>query len=612
MSTPLRVLIVEDQATDAELIALDLEREGFAADWLRVETENEYLKALLDEPEVVLSDWRLPHFSGMRALELQRSLRPEIPFIIVSGRIGEELAVEVVRQGADDYVTKDHRQRLGIVVKRVLAERRLRGQQAKAKETIDLQVAALEAAANGIVITDRDGMIEWVNSAFSALTGYTAQEVLRRNPRELLNSGAHPRAFYQAMWGTITDGRVWRGEMRNRRKDGTLYDEEMTITPVRDEAGRVSHFIAIKQDVTERMQRERELEGIARLCTSLRATGSRDEMLPIILDEVAGHLGATGGAIELHLRSEGEVEVVLARGSLAETHGMRVPELLGFSALVRTEELATSSHRAAVAAHMPAVALGEHVDVIATVPLVADGVRLGSMSLARPTPLSVSELRAARALADIAASAIQRQSLHEETRHAAVELSAAYETTIEGWSRALDLRDRETEGHTQRVTELTLRLARAAGIGEDELVHVRRGALLHDIGKMGVPDAILLKPGKLTDDEWVVMRQHPTFARDLLEPIEFLHPAIDIPFCHHEKWDGTGYPRGLRAEEIPFVARLFAVVDVWDALRSDRPYRKGWTEEATELHIKDASGTHFDPVAVELFLQVMHAPPASD
>ena len=167
----------------------------------------------------------------------------------------------------------------------------------------------------------------------------------------------------------------------------------------------------------------------------------------------------------------------------------------------------------------------------------------------------------------------------------------------------MDLRDHETEGHSRRVTEMTLRLARAMGLDEAELVHVRRGALLHDIGKMGIPDAILLKPGTLTDEEWQVMRRHPTYAYEMLSPIAFLRPALEIPYCHHEKWDGTGYPRGLKGEQIPLAARIFAAVDIWDALRSDRPYRKGWPEERVCEHIASLAGTHLDPAVVAAFLR---------
>ena len=200
-----------------------------------------------------------------------------------------------------------------------------------------------------------------------------------------------------------------------------------------------------------------------------------------------------------------------------------------------------------------------------------------------------------------------RKRSEEQIRTLNIELTQAYDATIEGWSRALDLRDQETEGHCRRVTELTIRLARSLGIGDDEMVHVRRGALLHDIGKMGVPDRILLKPGPLTDDEWIVMRRHPQMARDMLWPVEFLRPALDIPYCHHEKWDGTGYPCGLSGSEIPLAARLFAIVDVWDALRSDRPYRDAWPVPRVLDHVRGLSGTHFDPHVVHLFLAMMEA-----
>ncbi|MBK8821495.1 MAG: response regulator [Anaerolineales bacterium] len=182
-----------------------------------------------------------------------------------------------------------------------------------------------------------------------------------------------------------------------------------------------------------------------------------------------------------------------------------------------------------------------------------------------------------------------------------LQLLSAYDATIEGWSRAMDLRDKETEGHTQRVTQLSEQLAKIAGIRQDELIQIRRGSLLHDIGKLGVPDSILLTPNKLTDEEWEVMRKHPQYAYEMILPIEYLRPALDIPYCHHEKWDGTGYPRGLKGEEIPLSARIFAIVDVWDALTSDRPYRAAWDKQKTLQYINEQSGKHFDPHIVELF-----------
>ncbi len=186
-----------------------------------------------------------------------------------------------------------------------------------------------------------------------------------------------------------------------------------------------------------------------------------------------------------------------------------------------------------------------------------------------------------------------------------IELTEAYDATIEGWSRALDLRDKETEGHTQRVIVMTVCLAQKAGMSASEIVHVRRGCLLHDIGKLGVPDRILLKAGPLTDEEWVLMRRHPIYAYELLLPITYLRPALEIPYCHHERWDGTGYPRGLNGEQIPLAARLFSVVDVWDALRSKRPYRDGWPDDRVQEYIRTNSGSQFDPEAVALFFEVL-------
>ncbi|BCY19457.1 hypothetical protein hrd7_33060 (plasmid) [Leptolinea sp. HRD-7] len=210
-------------------------------------------------------------------------------------------------------------------------------------------------------------------------------------------------------------------------------------------------------------------------------------------------------------------------------------------------------------------------------------------------------------LAGQTAIAIDSIGMLEQLQRSNIDLRVAYDATIEGWSKALDLRDNETENHTVRVVEMSLRLAEKMGIKNDELIHIKRGAMLHDIGKMGVPDSILHKPGPLTEEEWVIMRQHPQFAYDMLSQISYLHRALDIPSCHHEKWDGSGYPRGLKGEQIPLAARLFAVVDVWDALRSDRPYRKAWDDDRVVDYIKEQSGKHFDPAVVNVFLELLRS-----
>jgi putative nucleotidyltransferase with HDIG domain len=201
-------------------------------------------------------------------------------------------------------------------------------------------------------------------------------------------------------------------------------------------------------------------------------------------------------------------------------------------------------------------------------------------------------------IASLAAVAIQNAKLLKD-------LQEAYNSTLEGWSSALDLRDKDTHGHALRVAEMTLNLAIEMGIGPEQLSVFRQGALLHDIGKMGVPDNILLKPGPLTEAEWEIMRQHPAYAYQLLSPISYLRPALEIPYCHHEKWDGTGYPRGLIGLGIPLPARIFAVIDVWDALSSNRPYREAWPDKKVQEYLQSQAGISFDPQVVDAFIRLV-------
>ncbi|MBI3738252.1 MAG: PAS domain S-box protein [Chloroflexi bacterium] len=242
------------------------------------------------------------------------------------------------------------------------------------------------------------------------------------------------------------------------------------------------------------------------------------------------------------------------------------------------------------------------------VPLMTHGQIIGYITLDsyRVGAFDENSASLAQSFAHQAAVAIENAELFENLQKSNVELSHAYDTTLEGWGKALELRDKETQGHTERVSELTLKLARKMGLGKEELVKIQRGVLVHDIGKMGVPDHILHKKGPLTKKEWAEMRKHPQYAFDLLYPIPYLRPALDIAFCHHERWDGTGYPRGLKGEQIPLAARIFAVVDVWDALLFKRPYRQAWTKKKILKYIREQSGKHFDPQVVEIFLKMMN------
>jgi HD-GYP domain-containing protein (c-di-GMP phosphodiesterase class II)/putative methionine-R-sulfoxide reductase with GAF domain len=240
-------------------------------------------------------------------------------------------------------------------------------------------------------------------------------------------------------------------------------------------------------------------------------------------------------------------------------------------------------------------------------PLIAKGEVKGVLEVyhrAAFTP-QVEWIKFFETIAIQAAIAIDNAQLFDSLQRSSLELSLAYSATIEGWAKAMEMRDKETEGHTLRVTELTLQLAQIMKVPDGDIIHIRRGALLHDIGKIGVPDSILRKPGKLSAEEWEIMRRHPQSAYEMLQPIEFLRLALDIPYCHHEKWDGSGYPRGLKGEQIPIAARIFAIADVFDALTSERPYRPAWSREKALAYIREQSGKHFDPQVVRAFLSLI-------
>ena len=486
---------------------------------------------------------------------------------------------------------------------------------------LGLQVAALEAAANGILITDRDGRITWANPAFSTMTGYTLPEIVGQTPK-ILKSSRQDAEFYRRLWNTILSGEVWRGEIVNRRKDGSLYAEEQTITPVTDAEGRVSHFVSIKQDVTQRKEAEGQLHRQLQYITAMNAVGlsiagslELRATLTIVLDEVITQLGGGAADVLLLNRDTQTLDFAAERGfrtqALRQTR-LRLGEGYAGQAVVegriiQVDNLADSPGAFARAPFLPE----EGFVAYYAAPLVSKGTSKGVLEVFFRQPHSSSSewLGFLEGIAVQTAIAIDSATIFGELNRTSLELGVAYDATLEGWVRALDLRHKETEGHTLRVTELTVRLARAMGVEDRDLSHIRRGALLHDIGKIGVPDSILLKPGPLTEEEWEVMRRHPVHAHEFLSPIAFLRPALGIPYCHHEKWDGTGYPRGLHGENIPVAARIFAVADVWDALTSDREYRAAWSPAKALDHIRAHAEIHFDPKVVEAFVELM-VPPA--
>jgi len=378
------------------------------------------------------------------------------------------------------------------------------------------------------------------------------------------------------------------------------------------------------EDITDRVRVERQLATQVQRLRALRTidqaiTASLDlgVTLEVFLEQVLTQLQADGAIVLLLNQPLHRLEYAAGRGfhttavrnaRVPAVRNARVPVGQGFAGRAAHERRMVHIPNLSEAGGDLAQALQleqERFTSYFGVPLIAKGQVKGVLEVYHRRPFEPDSdwLEFLISLAGQAAIAVDGAQLFDSLQRSHDDLAIAYDATIEGWSRAMDLRDHETEGHTKRVTDLVVRLALAAGLDNEALGHVRRGALLHDIGKLGIPDQVLFKPGPLDADEWALMRRHPQLAFDMLAAIPYLRPALDIPYCHHEKWDGSGYPRGLRQEQIPVAARLFAVVDVWDALRSNRPYRSAWPDERVLEHLKAESGRHFDPQVVTLFLE---------
>lgn len=381
-----------------------------------------------------------------------------------------------------------------------------------------------------------------------------------------------------------------------------------------------TQILLVVRDITNYKRLENQLEQRARQRAAIRSTGlaiasglDLKLLLSMLLDQVADLLRVDAAAVLL-LNPESNL-LVFASGAGFQTNlpqNMRLKLGEGLAGKVAMERKPVS---------VPALNLNE-IGFAASryfaderfvayygLPLVAKGKTLGVLEIFNRAPLKLDPewVEFINTISGQAAIAIDNAILFKDLQRATAELNIAYNATIEGWSRALDLRDKETEGHTRRVTDMTTRLAHMMGVEKDMIIRMRRGAALHDIGKVAIPDEILFKPGPLTEDEWHIMRQHPAIAVNLLSPISYLAPALEIPHWHHERWDGTGYPDRLQGEQIPFSARLFAVVDVYDALTSDRPYRSAWSKAEALAYIESQSGQYFDPRIVLEFMKLTMA-----
>jgi len=631
--------------------------------------------------------------------------------------------------------------------------------------------AILEASKDAILVSIHDTTV-YANTAFRKLFGLSLQDDLEDTSIESLIAPTD-RKRYREISQDRQNGKPapTHYELKALKKNSAEFNLEIYLSTY--ELMGETYTLALLRDITDKKQHDRELEALASVSTALRKARTREEMFPIIVDQLVKVMQADGGLIMLEEPIHGDMVVHFSCGEFSGQEGLHIPAGQGISGEVKRTKKPYVSHNLLVD---PLFFRAKDLNLCKEAvfyPTIAQKKVTGTLLVSRDLPFDKTEIKVIGSIAEMAANAIFRSELHEQTesqlqklialrqidnaisstldvhqiidtiltssqkflkvdaadillydeesrklnfaygvgfrtnlmkgfainsgegwageafrkrkpimvpdinqvsdkqinpappveelvsyyviplitsnqvkgvmecftrsplhldqdweefinllagqaaiainsaqlfdeiKHSNLQLVRAYDDTIEGWSRAMDIRDKETEGHTLRVVDLTLRLARSMGIPEDQLTHIKRGTLLHDIGKLVVPDSILFKPSSLNDLEWKIMKKHPLNAYKMLGSVDYLKPALDIPYCHHEHWDGSGYPCGLKGEEIPLAARIFSVVDIWDALLSDRPYRPAWTREKTLAYIKSRAGEDLDPKVVKVFLKII-------
>ena len=656
MSRYLRILLVEDSEDDARLLLREMQRGGYEVEFERVETADSMRSALARQAwDLIICDFSLPSFSAPHALELLKKTNIDLPFIIVSGTIGEESAVNALKAGAHDFIIKGNFARLIPAIERELKEAEVRRERREREreleaialvssrlrtaKTFDQMLSSLldqtlelvEGESGGIWIYDPINEIielkiqrgwndEYIGSSYRLGEGIPGLVVQLGEPivaSEFRDAGQVaeesrsqiPPGVGGACIPLHTDESVVGVMLINVTLPRQLTMGEIRILNALAEIGGNSiHRMYLHEQTVKQLERLASLRSID---LAISSVFDLQVTLSIVLNEVVKQLQVDAACVLLIQPGTGRLEHVVGQGFRTrniEATSLRIGEGNAGRAVIERRIVEVPDLARVDGKFIRSQLLADEGFIsYYGVPLITKGEVKGVLEIFHRSRLTPDRewLDFLETLGGQTAIAIENAVLFQDLQRSNFELAMAYDATIEGWSRALDLRDHETEGHTQRVTDMTLKLARKMGLSEDRITLIKRGALLHDIGKMGVPDHILLKPEELSEEEQRIMRQHPQLAYDMLEPIAYLRDALNIPHCHHEKWDGTGYPRGLSGTQIPLEARLFTIVDVWDAITTDRPYRKGWPRKKALKYIREQSGKYFDPQMVEIFLKEM-------
>ena len=655
----MKILIVDDDRDNRELLRYIVEEKGNEAivaedglDGLRM--------AKIHIPDLIISDALMPIMDGfqfLRMIKEDKRLRP-IPFIFYSAVYKGDKDVDLaIALGAEAYIIKpkapsalweevemilseqkeekvitpeliteneDYLKRYSDVVAAKLEEKVAELEKEIAErnkieselyESRKRYKSLFESSLDGIYRSDANGLFTLINQAGAEILGHTTPDEVIGQP--VLGYWFDPGDRDKFMSELIAEKSLRSYHIHGKRKNGETIELELTSKAMEDERGNFIGVEGILRDITEKVRADERIQRQMQKLSALRsidmAISSSFDLpftLKIFIEHVVTELKVDAANVLLLNPHTKMLEYAASQGfrtNVLKHHHMRIGEGYAGNAALENQILGIPNLQVEDNFFVR-LGLFKKEDFIAyyAVPLVTKEHVKGVLEIFHRSPLEPDDewFEFLDSLALQAAIAIDNNSLFHDLERANMDLFIAYDSTIEGWSRALDYRDKETEGHSQRVTEMTLRIVREMGMNEEEVVHVRRGALLHDIGKMGIPDSILLKDASLTEEEWQIMRRHPLYAYELLYPIAYLRPALDIPYCHHEHWDGNGYPRGLKGEQIPLPARIFAVVDVWDGLRSDRPYRSAWSDEKAKEYLRAHSGTQFDPNVVDIFFKM--------
>ena len=626
-----RILIIDDQESNLVLIEKILKKHGYIeykslSDPRRViPTVQEWM------PDLILLDLMMPYIDGFELMDALKRLIPDedyLPILVLTADVDSTVKRRALSSGAMDFLTKPFDVsevilRVGNLLFIRFLYHKLRDENLTLEEKVLLRTSELEQSEkrNRAILEAIPDMMFITDGAGVFLDFHVNNLVdLYIMPENFLR-----KSISKVLPPDLASAILERINLVSTTGNSCSYEYSLMKEGVQDsyEARMVScgeqKVMTVVRNITEKKIAEKKIKRQIEYLTAINEIdliilGSMElrSALRLVLTQVLDYLKVDAAVVLTLDQQTMAFEYATCLGIPEnEIEQLQLPIATSFARRAVSENrviFASDLSQNAEKFTLKGELSGEGFVSSVVEPLTAKGNTIGVLQVFNRSKIEEDRdwIICFEGLGNQIAIAIDSANTLADLKRSNTDLIQSYDDTIEGWSRGMDLRDKETEGHTLRVTEMTLLLAKEYGMEKSDLVNVRRGALLHDMGKLGIPDSILLKPGKLTDEEWVIMRKHPQFALDMLMPIAYLRPALDIPYSHHEKWDGSGYPQGLKEKQIPLTARMFAVVDVWDALRSDRPYREAWPEEKVIEHIKAGSGSHFDPEVVEIFMKIIN------